>query len=254
MLLQLSTWCEVDKYLENSKGIVIPIGSTEQHGPNGLIGTDSLCPEIIADYAGEVSLKDNAPMMIAPTFNVGIAQHHMGFSGSMTLRPATFISVMVDWVDSLTTHGFTHFYFFNGHGGNIATIQAGFAEIYAQRSLVGTVSKRIRLKLRNWWDGSETFGMCKKLYGSAHGSHATPSEVAVTQFAFPNHIKSAPDMSPDIAPNGRFTDAVDYRRNFPDGRMGSNPALATPEHGEKLVEISAKETIADYKNFMEMDI
>ena len=79
MRLQLSTWCEVDKYLEHSKGIVIPIGSTEQHGPNGLIGTDSLCPEIIADYAGEICAQDNAPMMIAPTFNVGIAQHHMGF-------------------------------------------------------------------------------------------------------------------------------------------------------------------------------
>ncbi|MFM7717725.1 MAG: creatininase family protein, partial [Microcystis sp.] len=36
MLLQLSTWLEVESYLEQSQGIIIPIGSTEQHGPTGL--------------------------------------------------------------------------------------------------------------------------------------------------------------------------------------------------------------------------
>jgi creatinine amidohydrolase len=42
MQLHLSSWPEVQKYLETSKAIVIPIGSTEQHGPNGLLGTDAL--------------------------------------------------------------------------------------------------------------------------------------------------------------------------------------------------------------------
>ncbi|WP_297539866.1 creatininase family protein, partial [Roseovarius sp.] len=44
MLLHHSTWQEIDAYLTRSKAIIIPIGSTEQHGPNGLIGTDALCP------------------------------------------------------------------------------------------------------------------------------------------------------------------------------------------------------------------
>ncbi|MBD0313216.1 MAG: creatininase family protein, partial [Microcoleus sp. T3-bin5] len=39
MLLHLSTWAEVEAYLDRSRGIIIPIGSTEQHGPTGLIGT-----------------------------------------------------------------------------------------------------------------------------------------------------------------------------------------------------------------------
>ena len=42
MQLALSTWHEVEDYLRTSRGIIVPIGSTEQHGPNGLIGTDHL--------------------------------------------------------------------------------------------------------------------------------------------------------------------------------------------------------------------
>jgi creatinine amidohydrolase len=48
MLLHLATWPEVESYLKTSSGIIIPIGSTEQHGPTGLIGTDAICAEAIA--------------------------------------------------------------------------------------------------------------------------------------------------------------------------------------------------------------
>ena len=63
-----------------SQSIIIPIGSTEQHGPNGLIGTDALCAEAVAKGVGE-----KAEALVAPTISVGMAQHHLGFPGSMTL-------------------------------------------------------------------------------------------------------------------------------------------------------------------------
>ena len=53
MRLQTATWPEVETYLEKSKGIIVPIGSTEQHGPNGMIGTDAICPETIGQAASE---------------------------------------------------------------------------------------------------------------------------------------------------------------------------------------------------------
>ena len=55
MLLHLSTWAEIEAYLARSKTVVIPIGSNEQHGPTGLLGTDWLCPEIIAREAERAS-------------------------------------------------------------------------------------------------------------------------------------------------------------------------------------------------------
>ncbi|MBT3172928.1 MAG: creatininase family protein, partial [Rhodospirillaceae bacterium] len=48
MRMQLATWPEVEDYLKESTGIILPIGSTEQHGPNGFIGTDALTSEMIS--------------------------------------------------------------------------------------------------------------------------------------------------------------------------------------------------------------
>src|ERR1700732_2992616 len=148
MQLQLQTWVEVEAYLEWSRGTTLPMGSTEQHGPTGLIGTDAICAEVIARGVGEA-----AGALVAPTIAVGMAQHHLGFAGSVTLRPTTLIAVLRDIVESLAVHRFERLYFINGHGGgNIATVTAAFSEIYAARSLAaGANVPPVKCRLRNWW-------------------------------------------------------------------------------------------------------
>jgi creatinine amidohydrolase len=245
MQLQLQTWMEVEAYLRSSRGIILPIGSNEQHGPTGLIGTDAICAEVIAKGVG-----DAAGALVAPTIAIGMAQHHLGFAGSMTLRPSTLIAVLRDLVGSLARHGFDRFYFVNGHGGNIATVTAAFSEIYAERSVsTGANGPPIKCRLRNWWQNEAVRQLSKELYGNAEGAHATPSEVAVTQFAYPDAIKSAP-LDPPVAPWGEFADAADYRRNFPDGRIGSNPSLASPEAGRRLYEAAVAALAEDYLKWL----
>ena len=243
MQLQLASWPEVETYLRTKRGIILPIGSTEQHGPTGLIGTDAICAEVIARGVGEAT-----GALVAPTIAIGMAQHHLGFPGSITLRPQTLIGVLCDTVLSLARHGFARFYFLNGHGGNIATVSTAFSEIYAERSL-GMDRAAVKCRLRNWWQGQSVQALAKELYGEAEGSHATPSEVAVTQFAYPHAIKRAP-LDPPVAKKGGFTDAEDYRRNFPDGRIGSNPALATPEAGKRLYEAAVASAAEDYAKWV----
>jgi creatinine amidohydrolase len=53
-----------------------------------------------------------------------------------------------------------------------------------------------------------------------------------------------------IAPRGEFTDAADYRRNFPDGRIGSNPALASPEAGHRLYDAAVAALTKDYLSWV----
>ncbi|MDJ0812773.1 MAG: creatininase family protein [Woeseiaceae bacterium] len=245
MELRFSTWQEVDTYLQDSRTIILPIGSTEQHGPNGLIGTDALCPESLA-----IALGENTGALIAPTIAVGMAQHHLGFAGSITLRPTTLIAVIRDTVNSLVRHGFERFYFLNGHGGNVATVNAAFAEIYAQSSLGQSAADQsgVRCKLVNWWEAEGVMALSKDLFGEADGSHATCGEVSLTQFVYPHSIKSA-EMDPPIAPTGPIYDAADYRRRFPDGRIGSNPSLANPEAGEKLFKQALEGLEKDYRKF-----
>lgn len=245
MQLHQSSWPEIDAYLAKSKAIIVPIGSTEQHGPNGLLGTDALCPEIIARRAG-----DESGVLVAPTFNVGQSQHHMGFSGTITLRPSTMIAAMTDWALSFARHGFERIYWLNGHGGNIATINAAFAEIYHGVTFATTGANRppLRCMLRNWWELPGINELCRHLFPVGEGSHATPSEVSVTYFAYPESIKHVL-MSPKIAPIGPIFDADDYRRRFPDGRIGSDPSLASPEAGEMLVVAAVKAVIAEFRQF-----
>ncbi len=247
MLLHLMTWTEVEDYLGRHKGILIPIGSTEQHGPTGLLGTDALCPEIIAKHAAA----EDPDIIIGPTFNVGCAQHHMAFPGSMTLRPSTMIAALTDWITSLTRHGFEKIYFLNGHGGNVSTVKAAFSEVYAERSLAapGSNGPQVRCHLQNWWELEGIFNLCKELFPSGHGSHATPSEVAVTFFAYPDKARNTV-LDPKIAPMGPILDAEDYRRRFPDGRIGSDPSTATPELGEKIVTATAKALMTSYGKFV----
>ena len=243
MLLHLSTWAEIEERLKTNRGIVIPIGSNEQHGPTGLLGTDWLCPEIIAHEAH----KQGKDILVGPTFNIGMAQHHLGFPGTISLRPSTFIAAIGDWVHSLALHGFDRIFFLNGHGGNVASIEAAFSEIYAEASFARRPAG-FALKLKNWWDLPGVQKLAYSQFPSGHGSHATPSEIAITQWAYPDSIKTA-NYAPQIASSGPIREALDFRARHPDGRMGSDPLLATPEKGGELVSLSVRGLVDEVASF-----
>ena len=239
MQLALSTWQEVEAYLARTTGIIIPIGSTEQHGPNGLIGTDAVCPVRIAE-----EIERQADVLVAPAISYGMSQHHMAFAGTVSLSPSTLMQVVMDVVASLARHGFTHCYFINGHGGNIPPLTSAFSELYA---MLGEAAPRCRLA--NWWRNDAVTKLAAELYGDAEGYHATVSEVALSYFAHPEAVKSA-TLTPEVAPSGEFYDAEDFRRRFPDGRIGSSPQRATIEAGERFCKLASEALLADYLAFI----
>lgn len=248
MLLHLSTWLEVETYLQQSQGMILPIGSTEQHGPTGLIGTDAICAEAIAKGVGEATQS-----LVGPTINVGMALHHTAFPGSISLKPSTLILLIRDYLTSLTKAGFTKFFFINGHGGNMATLKAAFSETYAVLAELNLPNAdRVQCKLANWFMCGSVYQLAKELYGNQEGSHATPSEVALTQYVYPEAIKQAA-LSEAVASGYPIYGAADFRRRYPDGRMGSNPALATPEHGQQFYERAVKELSQSYLEFLAQD-
>ena len=245
MLLHLSTWPEVEAYLDQSKGIILPIGSTEQHGPTGLIGTDAICAEVIARGVGEAT-----GAIVGPTINVGMALHHTAFPGTISLRPSTMIHLIRDYVTCLSRAGFTKLFFINGHGGNIATLKAAFAETYSHLADLNFPNAQlVQCQVGNWFMCGSVYKLAQELYGNQEGSHATPSEVAVTQYAYPEFIKQAP-LSPEVASGYKIYGPADFRQRYPDGRMGSNPGLATPEHGLQLYELAVKELSNTYLEFL----
>lgn len=244
MQLALATWHEVEEYLAKSRGVIVPIGSTEQHGPNGLIGTDHLCAEVVAKGVG-----DAIGATVAPTLAYGMSQHHLAFKGSATLRPSTLMLVVRDVVQSLAVHGFERFFFINGHGGNVATVTAAFDELYAAKSL-GDAVAQVRCRMLFWSGGARCASVADALYAGVNGSHATAGEVSLAQYYQPQAIKHA-QMSPKVAPASTpFFEASDYRLRFPDGRIGSDPSLSSPEHGKQLYDAAVLDMIDAYNAFL----
>lgn len=242
MRLQISTWPEIEDYLKHSKGIIIPIGSTEQHGPTGLVGTDAITAEEIAREAGK-----RGEILIAPTFNVGSAQHHMAFPGTITLRPSTMIAVISDWVLSLAAHGFNRIYFINGHGGNVAPMETAFSDIYARRAL-DCADETVRMMQRNWFEFPSVAKLDAELYPVGAGSHVTASEVSITFAVYPEK-EDHRELDPKVAPTGVITDKDHYRAQFPDGRIGSDPSQSRGDHGHKLIDAAADALVEEAKAF-----
>jgi creatinine amidohydrolase len=90
--------------------------------------------------------------------------------------------------------------------------------------------------------------LANRQFPTGHGGHATPSEIAVTQWGYPDSIKAA-NYAPQIAPTGPIREALDFRARYPDGRMGSDPGQATPEKGGELVAMAAAGLVEDVAAF-----
>ena len=105
------TWEEVASYLRTRDTIMVPFGTTEQHGPAGSLGLDGYvaiasCRRCGAKKAGVLS---------APPLWYGDSSHHLGFPGTISLRTETLMQVVYDIVRSLARHGFRRILLINGH-------------------------------------------------------------------------------------------------------------------------------------------
>lgn len=242
MRLDQATWIEVDAYLGHSRGIFIPVGSTEQHGPMGLIGTDALCAEKIAEGAG---VKLSA--YVAPTLAYTPAPFNMSFPGTISVSESTFEILVSEIVEGLLSQGFNAIYFLNGHGANLAPLH---------RIAKNCPSQSVHI--RSWWDFESVNELRNQYYGDWEGMHATPSEIAITQ-ATHRVIEPGAAQAPPERISSEFIKAHAgdrhgppelHRKQFPDGRVGSHSALATAVHGAALLQAAINAVSLDYESLL----
>ena len=109
--LQDMTWEEAGKAVEtSSKTILLPFGSTEQHGPHLPVGTDTMVAVTLAEDAAK-----KAGVPVAPPLWFGWSPHHMILPGTITIRPDLLAEIGFDMIESLSRHGFENFVLINGH-------------------------------------------------------------------------------------------------------------------------------------------
>jgi len=243
MRLEQATWQEVDAYLQTDgdtslpRGILLPTGSTEQHGPMGLIGTDTLCATSVAEAAAQ-----RAGLYMAPPLGYTPAPFNMSFPGTVSVSVPVFSALLTEVVTSLLSHGFGFVYILNGHGANIEV----FEQLISQ-------SPAGRVHYRSWWALEGVNELRQSLYGDWEGMHATPSEVAITQAV--HRVIPAGDATHPPQPlsaeyirdhgGDRHGPPDEHRAQFPDGRVGSHSALANPADGEKLLELAVSSLVTE---------
>lgn len=129
-------WTEVQAYLERDDRVILAVGAVEQHGAHCAMGTDSM----IADAVGRAAA-ERAGVLIYPPLWYGWSDLHMGFEGTVTLRPSTMQAVLVDFVESLTQAGFKRFLLLNGNRrANLPPMQIAASELTATGGRVVTVA------------------------------------------------------------------------------------------------------------------
>jgi creatinine amidohydrolase len=114
MHLSDATWTEVRD--ADADLALLPVGSTEQHGPHAPLGTDAYHAETVAAAGAD---RYDGEVLVAPTIPVGVAEEHRRFPGTLWVSADAFRRYVRDVIGSLARHGQDRIVVVNGHGGNV---------------------------------------------------------------------------------------------------------------------------------------
>ena len=112
--------------------LLLPVSSTEQHGPHLPVGTDAIIGRTILEDLAAFEAPENATLLCLPPLTYGRSAEHMSFPGTVTLRPATFLSVLEDLLSSVAAHGVRYVIFLNTHGGNTGML-TGLPQVWKRQ-------------------------------------------------------------------------------------------------------------------------
>ena len=168
VLLGEMTNLELEAFLAEHGTVVVPVGSTEQHGPHGPLLTDVLVPQEVARR-----IAPRVGAVVAPPVNYGLSYPHVGFTGVVHLRIPTFMALIEDLCASFSAIGFTRIVFLNGHYDNTYAIAyACAAAAAADRMPAGARAFPV-----NYWDGM-TADEAAEFFGPTTGLHANRGETS----------------------------------------------------------------------------
>lgn len=223
MRIEKMNWGQVAAYLEADDRCVLPIGSTEQHGPLSLSVDAILAEKMALDAAEPLGVP------VFPRLNYGLCPYFASYPGSVTLRVSTLVAVARDILDSLHDSGFRRILIVNGHGGN-APVGALASEWMRDRPDAS-------VKFHNWWMAPRTWAKVQEIDPVA--SHASWMEnfpwTRLDGVPMPDGQKAMVDMdllkaSPPAAARRQLGDGVfggDYQK--PDADTDALWAAAVAE-------------------------
>lgn len=104
--------------------VLVPLGSTEQHGPHLPFITDTLIADAVAQRAApRIADATARPVVVAPALAYGASGEHQAFPGTISIGHEALRLLLIELIRSLSTWA-GQIILINGHGGNAATVRA----------------------------------------------------------------------------------------------------------------------------------
>ncbi|WP_328876724.1 mycofactocin biosynthesis peptidyl-dipeptidase MftE [Streptomyces sp. NBC_00287] len=199
--------------------VLVPVGSTEQHGPHLPLDTDTVIARAVARTAAEAL----APRtLVAPPMAYGASGEHAHFPGTVSIGHEALLAVIVELARSLSLWA-GRVVFVNGHGGNTATLDTALGLLRAEGHDVA-------------WTGCEVPG------GDAH---AGSTETSVLLHLAPERVRLDAAVAGDTRPLAVLLPdliARGVRAVSPTGVLG-DPAGASAEEGRRAMESMVSATV-----------
>lgn len=227
LLLEELGWPDVVEYLRHDDRLILVVGSTEQHGRHLTFATDVWQPWEIARR-----VSDRTGVLVAPPVTYGMSLHHLGFPGSLSLRPQTLSSIIADLLESAYGHGFRRILILNGHGGNVAAIQVALAEVLNE--LPG-----LKVRLESWWRAPEVQAVFDAAF-NVPGGHADAAETSAILAIRPDVVRLDRAACTPDAQHPDFLTVETFLECFPHGVIGGDPTVGSAEVGDRALEASAQ--------------
>lgn len=230
------------KKAEEDALVILPVASTEQHGPHLGTGVDTfLCTEVCRRAA--VRVAEKRPVVVAPTVWMGLAEHHVALGGTFTLSLKTWHSLLHDLCEAITRAGFHHILIVNGHGGNMAALTALTTDL--TRDLGVPVASATYWTLAS--EAGEVASILEDQEGLIHACEAETSMMMAAHNDIVYHDRLEEAVGPNTGMAELLSPAIMRWRSFaeisPSGVVG-DARRASAEKGERLFEVMA-EKLAD---------
>jgi creatinine amidohydrolase len=239
------TVAELNALAKAGATVILPVASTEQHGPHLATGVDTtLCGEVTRRTAVKLA-GAGKPVVVGPMLWLGLAEHHVAMGGTFTVGIATYHAILRDMVRSVTLAGFRRIVIVNGHGGNITALNVLTEEL--------TREFAVPVASTTYWLLPEQAGDFKAILQDQPGvQHACEAETSmmlavapdmvrkerIAEAVDPTYVSGGP--SPLSAPLFRWRSFKDFTTNGVRGDARRSNA----DKGERLLEAAASRLAA----------
>ena len=229
-LLYEMSWVEAKEYFAKNDVAILPVGSTEQHGPQNPLGTDHLVARALAEEAAK-----QTGVLCLPVVPFGVSSHHRQFWGTTHVSPSVFRAYVREVCLSLKHHGVKKVVAVNGHGGNRSSLLELARELREQGMFMSVFQ---------WWEVAGK--LLPDLFDSKERGHAGAEETSMNLALHPRLVEMTKAVDEKVGCRFVESAGVSYGLDTVDYTVSGVFGVATTasaEKGKKVFEASVGELV-----------